>query len=44
MTMHALTVASGKARGVTGQAQEDKGVRDTTKEAGETEGGRPDDW
>lgn len=27
MTMHALTVASGKARGVTSQAQEDKGVR-----------------
>lgn len=32
-----LTVASGKARGVTGQ--EDKGVRDITKEAEEAEGG-----
>lgn len=32
-----LTVASGKARGVTGQ--EDKGMRDTTKEAEEAEGG-----
>lgn len=33
MTMHALTVASGKARGVTGQAQEGTSVSDTTKEA-----------
>lgn len=39
MTMHALTVASGKARGVTGQEQEDKGVRYHKGSRGN--GGRP---